>query len=249
MVRGIGNATLDLGMMATLSLGGQIPALEIFNVPFLFRDTGHARAVLDGPVGESYREAWASKDLHLLGWGELGVRNMTANRPVTNAAGLAGLKLRVPPSPLVEGVFRAMGAEPAVVPWGQTIDALRTGAMNAQENPIGIIVSARLHEVQSHLMLTTHSYTALALLASPDVMEDLNAEDRAHFFAAAQAGKAASWAASEQFDRDGVATLRQRGMTVIENPDRASFRAARDAASAMLSSTFGSDALRRIAAV
>jgi tripartite ATP-independent transporter DctP family solute receptor len=248
MVRSIGSATLDLGIIAPLSLGGQIPPLEIFGMPFLFRDLAHARAVFDGPVGESYREAWATKELSLLGWGELGVRQLTANRPVPDAAALQGLKLRVPPSPIFLEVFRLMGAQPQATPWSQAFDALRTGALDAQENPISIIAGARVSEVQSHLMLTAHSYACFGLVASPDVMEDLNAEDRGHFLAAAEAGKAASRATCEQFDRDGLATLRQRGMTVVETPDLASFRRAREAATPMINKTFGEDALRRIAA-
>jgi tripartite ATP-independent transporter DctP family solute receptor len=247
MVRGISGATIDLGIVAPLSLGGQIPELEILNVPFIFRDVAHARAVLDGPVGESYRAAWASKELHLIGWGELGLRHMTATRAVPNAAALAGLRLRIPPSPITDTVFRAMGASPGVVPWNQLADALRTGAMQGQENPLNLIITARLNEVQSHLMMTGHTYTANALVASADVAEDLNADDRAHFAAAAQVAKVASRNAAEAAERDGVALLRQRGMTVIETPDMASFRAARDAANGALTAAFGAEALRRIA--
>lgn len=248
MVRSIGAATIDLGIIAPLSLGGQIPPLEIFGVPFLFRDVAHARAVFDGPIAESYREVWDSRDLHLLGWGEFGVRHMTANRPVQDAAALRGLRLRVPPSPVIAEVFRAMGAQPQALPWSQTVDALRTGAMDAQENPIGAIVVTRVDQVQSHLMLTGHTYTCFALVASPEVKEDLTEEDRAHFAAAAAAAKAVSRAAAEGFDRDGLATLRQRGMTVIERPDVESFRKARDAAMPVITAAFGQQALQRISA-
>jgi tripartite ATP-independent transporter DctP family solute receptor len=246
MVRTIGSATLDLGVIAPISLGGQIPELQVFDVPFLFRDVAHAREVFDGPVAEAYRASWASKDLHLLGWGEFGVRHLTANRPIPNAAAMAGLRLRVPPSPLIVEVFRAMGAQPQALPWAQTFDALRTGAMDAHDNPIGLILGARINEVQSHLMLTGHTYTGFGLLASPEVMEDLSAEDRQHFAAAAEAAKAVSRATAERFDREGLSTLRQRGMTVIADPDIASFRAAREAAMSRISAAVGADALRRI---
>jgi C4-dicarboxylate-binding protein DctP len=63
----------------------------------------------------------------------------------------------VPPAPLIVEVFRAMGAQPQALPWAQTFDALRTGDMDAHDNPIGPVLGARINEVQSHLMLTATS--------------------------------------------------------------------------------------------
>ena len=246
---GVQAGTLDLAMFASGLLGGQAPEIGLLDMPFLFRDTAHARAVLDGPIGAEYAGLAAAKGVPVLAWAENGVRHMTANRPIRSAADLSGLKLRIMPAPLLLSAFRTMGAEASVLSFQLVYEALRIGQFDAQENPVSTIMSARYYEVQSHLILTGHTYSAACIVASSDLLEDLSPPDRQLFAAAAKAATAGSRDFNDRAFRPSLDWLRDHGMTVIADPDRASFQRAAAPAEAAAALQFGADRIARIRSV
>lgn len=246
MLASVRASTLDMTIVASGLLGTYAPEVGLLDMPFLFRDAARARAVLDGPCGQEYAEAAAAKGVPVLAWAENGMRNLTANRPVRNAAELRGLKLRIMPAPLLLDAFKAMGADAASLSFPLVYEALRVGKFEAQENPIPLIVSARFYEVQSHLMLTRHTYSAACIAASPDLMEDLSPADRQVFTKAARIGALRSREFVTKAEMTGVARLREQGMVVITDPDRASFIAAAAPAEAAAAQRFGADRIARL---
>jgi TRAP-type transport system periplasmic protein len=103
--------------------------MEVLDVPFMFRDYAHARAVLDGPIGQNLLAKTRSGGPLLLAWSENGFRHLTNNkRPVRTPEDVKGLKLRTPKSPVMVEAFRTLGAEVTPMPWSQAIfDALAQG--------------------------------------------------------------------------------------------------------------------------
>jgi len=246
MLTAVRASTLDMTIVASGLLGTYAPEIGLLDMPFLFRDTDHARAVLDGPCGEEYAEAAAAKGVPVLAWAENGVRNLTANRPVCNAAELRGLKLRIMPAPLLLNAFRAMGADAASLSFPLVYEALRVGKFEAEENPVGLILTSRFYEVQSHLMLTRHTYSAASIVISPDVLEDLSPADQRVFREAARVGAARSREFVEESEAAALAELRSRGMTVIADVDRPSFLAAAAVAEAEAAQRFGADQIAKL---
>jgi tripartite ATP-independent transporter DctP family solute receptor len=246
MLAGVRAGTLDLTIVASGLLGTYAPEVGLLDLPFLFRDAAHARAVLDGPVGQAYAAAAAAQGVPVLAWAENGVRHLTANRPVRTAADLRGLKLRIMPAPLLLEAFRAMGADAASLSFPLVYEALRVGKFEAEENPIPIIIQSRFYEVQSHLILTGHTYSAACIAASPDLLEDLGPADRRVLADAARAGVAKSREFVTAAEVTGLARLRDGGMTVITDPDRASFVEAAAAAEAGAALRFGADRIARL---
>ena len=246
---GVQAGTLDLAMAASGLLGSQAPEIGLLDMPFLFRDTAHARAVLDGSIGSDYANLAAAKGIPVLAWAENGVRHMTANRPIRTAADLKGLKLRIMPAPLLLSAFQTMGADASVLSFQLVYEALRIGEFDAQENPVSTIISARFYEVQSHLILTGHTYSAACIVASSDLLEDLSPPDRLLFSAAAKAATTASRDFNDQASKSSLGWLRTQGMTVIEDPDRASFQQSAAPAEAAAALQFGGDRIARIRSV
>jgi TRAP-type C4-dicarboxylate transport system substrate-binding protein len=148
---------------------------------------------------------------------------MTANKPIRTPSDLAGLRLRVPPSDVVAGAFRAMGANPGPVPFPEVYEALRTGAYEAEENPIGLIETARFDEVQNVISLTGHAYSAGLIVASPDLLDDLTAPQRAALRNCAVIGQNLSRAAADAAQQEGLDRLRAKGMRVVNDVDVAAF--------------------------
>jgi len=238
--------TLDLTIVASGLLGTYAPEVGLLDMPFLFHDAAHARAILDGPIGEEYATMAAEKGVPVLAWAENGTRQLTANKPVRTAADLQGLKLRIMPAPLLLAAFRAMGADAAALSFPLVYEALRVGKFEAQENPLSLIISSRFYEVQSHLMLTGHTYSAACIVASPDLLEDLSPADRTVFTNAARAAAVRSREFVAAAELTGVGRLHDLGMTIIEDVDRASFIRAAAPAEAEAAQRFGAGRIARL---
>ncbi len=249
MADAVAAGTLDMTIAPIGTLATMAKEAGLVEMPFLFRDAAHARAALAGALGAHCAELLAPRNIIIGAWSEIGLRQVTANRPVRSAADLRGLKIRVPLSEVIMESFRVMGAAADALPFPQLSEALRTGRFDAQENPIGIIVAAGLAAHQSHLSLTGHVYTPGGIAISGDVMEELSAADRALVMAAARAGADASVAYTDRNDAEGLARLRAAGMTVVTDIDRDGLRAAAEPARARLASSFGADAVRRLTAL
>jgi len=247
MLKAVQLGTVDLAFITGAPLPNILPEAGVFNIPFLFNSPDHARAVLDGPIGDEYRQRFAAKDLVALAWGENGLRHITnARHPVTNLDSLKGLKLRLPQSAVMLAGFRALGADVAPLPFPQLYEALRMGTFDGQENPIATIIAAKFYQVQKHLTLSGHVYDPALLVMSPDLFDELSSEDKGSFIAAARLGAAASRKAAGDAEGSGVATLRSSGMAVVADIDRAAFIAGMASAVPEFETRFGHDAIERI---
>jgi len=167
MVKACASGALDLVFATSNVVAAQVPELGLLDAPFLFRDVGHAHATLDGSVGQEFVGLLRDKNLHLLAWGENGVRHVTAGKPVRGPSDLRGVRIRVPQSEVMLEGFRALGAAPETLPFPQLFEALRVGRFEAQENPVSTIVAAHFERVQSCLSMTGHVYSAAFFMVPP----------------------------------------------------------------------------------
>ena len=238
--------TLDMAIAPIGTLGAMVKEVGLVEMPFLFRDVAHARGALAGALGAHCAALLVPRNIIIGAWSEIGLRQITANKPVRAAADLRGLKIRVPISEVIRESFRVMGAAADELPFPQLPDALRTGRFDAQENPISVIVANGLAAHQSHLSMTNHVYTPGGIIISGDVMEELSAADREMMIAAARAGGAAASAFTDRTDAEGLAQLRAAGMTIVTDIDHESLRAAAAPARERLAASYGAEAVRRI---
>ncbi len=240
------DGSLELTIVASGLLGAYAPEIGLLDMPFLFRDVAHARDVLDGPVGHEYAELANAAGSPVLGWAENGARHLTANRPIRNAADLQGLKLRIMPAPVLIESFIAMGAAAGSLSGTMLYEALRIGTFDAEENPIPIIYDFKLYEVQSHLMLTGHTYSAACIAVSPDFLEDLGEPDRQALVAAARDGITASRDFIIKAEPVELLELQRLGMTIVADIDRASFAKLAEKAFAAAAKRFGAERIARL---
>ena len=248
MLAAVQAGTLDLTAVSSALLASYQPVVGLLDLPFLFKNREQARAALDGPEGQAIADLAKSSGVPVLAWGENGVRHLTGHRPFHTAADLRGVKLRVLPAPLLMNGFRAMGAAVDNVPFSQLYEALLTGRFEAQENPLQLVLSARLYEVQSHVTLTGHTYSAMAIVASPDLLEDLGAADRIALTEAAKLAAVRSREFGSRQDDTVTQTLQSKGMTIVTDLDRHSFLEAAAPAEAVAAEQFGADMIARLRA-
>lgn len=241
VLKGCIAGTVDMAVLAGSIISNVVTELAVLNAPFLFREASQARAVLDGPMGEDFQSVARKRDVHVLSWGENGVRQVTAGQPVRSPADLKGLKIRVPQSEIMLEGFRALGADASPLSWSLVRDAIVRGQFQAQENAIATIEASKIYEVQSHLSLTSHIYDPAGFLCSGDVLEDLSAPERAALLACAKQAALLTRELCDAADREGVARLRAAGMTVITDVDLPAFRASARPFVESLGAKYGAD--------
>jgi tripartite ATP-independent transporter DctP family solute receptor len=175
----IRGGTLDFTSMATGLVSSIDKQQMVFDLPFLFNNVQEAYAIADGPIGRKLMDDLAPHGVVGLGVWDLGFRHMTnSRRPITKMEDIAGLKLRVIGSPVYVELFNALGANPVPMTFGEVYGALESKAIDGQDNPVGVIESARFQEVQKYLSLTRHFYTGMAFLMSKKTWDGLSEAER-----------------------------------------------------------------------
>jgi TRAP-type transport system periplasmic protein len=242
--------TQELAFSSTGPVPNFVPEARILDIPFLFRDKAHARNVLDGAIGQDMLVKFESKGFKALAWGENGIRHMTnSKRSVTSPDDLKGLKMRTMENPVHVAAYKGFGIVPTPMAFPEVFTALQQGTVDGQENPLSVIMAAKFDQVQKHLTLTGHVYSPAIFLMGKSVFDKLSAADKTAFLESAKEGAKAGRARVDEDDAKGVAELKSKGMTVVENVDKAKFVAALAPVNAEFEKQFGKDALDKIRAV
>lgn len=222
LIEGMQLGSVDFALVAGV-LSNFYEPYGILELPYLFRDQEHLEKVLYGDIGKQLKQDLLDNaQIRGLEFWVRGPRELTANKKIETLADLKGLKLRVPEIPASIEAWKAMGASPTPMAFGEVYSALQTGVIDAQENPFALIASNKIQEVQKYLMLTHHVYGYVMLTMSDITYQKLTPEQQKAIEEAAQE--------ATQFENDLVAKqeeellklLKESGMEVVE-PDTAAF--------------------------
>ena len=142
-------------------VGPVVPDVNVFNLPFVFRDQAHMRKVIDGEIGDEILAKITDSEFGLvaLAWMDGGTRNLYTKKPVRNIADLKGMKIRVQGNPLFIDAFNAMGANGIAMDTGEIFSALQTGVIDgAENNPPTLLEhnhfqNAKFYTLTEHLIL------------------------------------------------------------------------------------------------
>lgn len=205
-----------------------VPEIEAISLPFVFNDAATAFRVIDGPVGAKLNEKMADKGFLVLGWMELGLRNVTnSKRPIKTVEDLAGLKIRLQPNETHLATFRALGASPISMDVKELYSALQQGVVDGEENPYSIIAANRYFEVQKYLTNTGHFFDFIVVVVNKKQFEALSAEKKAAISAALKTAVTAQRAAAAEEQKTSLKELQDKGMdyTMLTPEARAQFLA------------------------
>ena len=239
--------TQELTGTSTGPIPNFVPAVKILDIPFLFRDKAHARAVLDGPIGQALLKEFDSKGFKALTWSENGVRHMTNNkRPINLPDDLKGLKMRTMENPVHVAAYKGIGIITTPMALPEVFTALQQGVVDGQENPLSVIMAAKFEQVQKYMTLTAHVYSPALLLMNKASFDKLSAADQKVFLDAAKLAVIATRARVDKDDASGVTELRSKGMSIIENFDKAAFVAKLAPVFTQFEKDFGKDKIDAI---
>ena len=163
-------------VLATLA-----PAVGILNTGFAFPDYDTVWKALDGDLGTYVRAQIAKTGIMTVSrvW-DNGFRHVTSStRPIKGPEDLRGMKIRVPPAPMLTSLFKALEASPTPINFNELYSALQTKVVEGEENPLAIIATARLYEVQKYCSLTSHVWDGYWILGNRRAWERLPEDLRA----------------------------------------------------------------------
>ncbi len=191
-------------------------AADVLNIPYTFSSPTVAWDVLDGPFGQELAVYCLEKSgLRTLAYGETGFRNFTNNvREIKTPADMKGLKFRVQPIPLYVEMVKGLGGEPTPIAWSELPNALSTGVVDGQENPVGVIYTNNLHKLQKYMVLDGHVYGADFILINDEFFQMLPAKDQAVISKAARIAGTMGRAIQEFNTAEGVTKVAAEGMQV-----------------------------------
>jgi tripartite ATP-independent transporter DctP family solute receptor len=183
MAEQVQSGTLQIASITTAVLQNFVPEAAILDMPFIFPDRATAYATLDDPeFQERFFSYFPKKGFIAIGWTENEIRDFTNNkRPVRSPEDIKGLKVRVMNSPAYIDTFKQLGASPVGIPFPEIYNALQTGVIDAQENPILTTVLMKFTEVTKYVTLTQHSLTECVIIVSADYWDSLSPEDQQIF--------------------------------------------------------------------
>ncbi|MDA3907573.1 MAG: DctP family TRAP transporter solute-binding subunit [Sulfurimonas sp.] len=144
-----------------------VPQLQLFDLPFLFRDTKHVHSVMDGEVGQAMKDLVTKKGFVALSYWDNGFKHLSSNKKALIAPSDAeGQKFRIMSSKVIEAQFLAVNANPQVLPFSEVYSALQHGVVDAAENPLSNFYTKKFLEVQTDLTLSSHGYLGYLVVMS-----------------------------------------------------------------------------------
>jgi len=173
---------LQIARISVGALGPVIDELNVFNMPFIFRDEAHMRKVIDGPIGNELLEKISTNPntrLIALGWMDAGTRNVYSNKPVTKPADLKGMKVRMMGNPIFVETMNAMGGNGVAMGFNELYSAMQTGVVDGAENNEPTVLAQNHYQVAKIYSLTGHLIIPEMFVFSKVSWDKLSKDDQA----------------------------------------------------------------------
>ena len=180
MLSQLRSGALEFFTLSGLILSTLVPVASINGVGFAFKDYGQVWPTMDGALGTLVRGEIAKRGLYAFAkMYDNGYREITSStKPIKTPEDLSGFKIRVPASPLWTSMFKAFGASPTTINFNEVYTALQTKVVDGQENPLSLIDTAKLYEVQKYVAITNHMWDGFWFLANKKAFEAMPANLR-----------------------------------------------------------------------
>lgn len=225
--------TIQFAMASPGHLGKLIPEVQVFLLHFLLTDDPavNSRALGDPLLKETFDPLYEEKGLTLLSILSEGWMVWTTQEPVRVPADFDGVKIRTMTSPLLLAAYRAYGANPTPLPYGEVYSALQLNMIDAQVNPVFAIQEMSFYEVVNYLIFAKHAPFITTVVSNDAFLADLPEADRAMVLETIDELQAFNLQTQQQFNAERLDLIRERkpSINIIEDlteEERAAFREA-----------------------
>jgi tripartite ATP-independent transporter DctP family solute receptor len=242
LVDGVRMGSIQMGHHDFASLARIVPEVAVFNAPFIYRDGAHAVAATDPNTSAALQEIneklIEAGGVRIIGRIYRGARHISSNFEVKSPDDLAGKAFRAVPLDLWVSMVKGFGAIPTPVEVAELPTALMTGLVVGQENPLTMISANKLYEVQSHVAMTGHMQSVLAVFINEAVWQEIEEADRTAITKVLdeKANESLQWA--QESEEQLVAELKGAGMTFVTPAEGLDLDAFRDKVLAQINTDF-----------
>jgi tripartite ATP-independent transporter DctP family solute receptor len=218
---------LQIARVSVGALGPVVDELNVFNLPFIFRDEAHMRKVIDGPIGDELLQKVTNSPARLvaLGWMDAGTRNVYSNKPVTKPADLKGMKVRMMGNPIFVETMNAMGGNGVAMGFNELYSAMQTGVVDGAENNEPTVLAQNHYQVAKVYSLTGHLIIPEMFVFSKASWDKLGKDDQAllrKFSREAQLEQRSLW---DEKTAKATAELKAKGVQFVPADKQAFFKA------------------------
>ncbi|WP_059102720.1 DctP family TRAP transporter solute-binding subunit [Shouchella shacheensis] len=245
MIEGLQLGTVDLTIVDTAPVTGFASELGVVNLPFLFSSSEHAHEVLDGEIGQDLLGQLEDSGIVGLSFMENGWRHLSVDNQITGPEDLSGLNIRTMENQVHMAAFEAMGASPVPMEWGEVYTGLQQGTIDGQENPVPIVYTNNLWEVQDYYALTGHFYSPYVFAMSEASMDELTEEQKQVIWEAAEEVTQYQRELIAEMEEEQLELLEEEGMEVYD-VDRDAFQEATQSVYEEYEDEFGADLIQQI---
>lgn len=242
----LSKGSTDLTFNSTIIYSVLDDRFGVASAPFLFNNTDEVDEAFNGEGGEKLAEILLEKNVQLLGYGENGFRQITnSSKDIKTPEDLKGLKIRIPGITMYTDLYRTLGADPATMTFSEVFTSLQQGTIDGQENPIDVIHSSKLNEVQDYLTLWNYSYDPLALGMNKKLFDSMSEEDQELFTRLGKEAAEYQVKLAREKEAEQLAELEAAGMKLYESTEEeiAEFKEAVQPVYDKYSSIWGEDLL------
>lgn len=213
-VESLSKGTIDLTYNSTIIYSILNDKLGVLSAPFLFKDAAEVDAKLSGEGGESIKQIIRDFGVEPLGFGENGFRQVTNSvKEIKSADDINGLKIRIPGIKMYTDLWTLYGANPATMTMSEVFTALQQGTVDGQENPIDVIYSSKLQEVQKHVTMWNYSYDPLILGMNKKLYDSLSEEDQQILLTAAENANKFQIELARETEKEQIKEMEEAGVS------------------------------------
>jgi tripartite ATP-independent transporter DctP family solute receptor len=198
-------------------VGSVVPDVNVFNMPFVFRDEAHMRKVIDGPIGDEILKKITDSSVKLigLGWMDGGTRNLYTKKPIRNKEDLQGVKIRMMGNPLFVDTMNAMGGNGISMSFSELYTALQTGVVDGAENNPPTYYTQGHHKLAKYYNLTGHLIIPEIFVFSKVTWDKLSKDDQALIRKLSKEASAEQRSLWDARVADNLAKLKAEGVEVV----------------------------------
>ncbi len=219
---------IQIARVSVGALGPVIDDLNVFNLPFLFRNTAHMQKVIDGPIGQELLDKVTGNrnaGLVALAWMDAGARSVyDTKKPIRSIADLKGLKVRVMGNPMFVDMMNALGGNGVAMGYDQVFSALQTGVVDGAENNPPSFVFDNHYQVAKYYTLTEHLIVPEIIVFSRRTWDTLGKDDQGlirKFSREAQSEERVLW---EAYEKEAMGKATAAGIQVFDVADKKPFQ-------------------------
>jgi tripartite ATP-independent transporter DctP family solute receptor len=220
---------LAIARISVGPMGPIVPEMNVFNLPFMFRDDAHMEKVIDGPIGDEMLKKLSESKANLIGlcWMNAGTRNVyNSKKPIQTVDDLKGLKIRMMGNPVFVDTMNSLGGNGVAMGFDQLINAMQTGVVDGAENNYPSYESGQHYRYAKYYSKTGHLMIPEILVFSKKIWNELSKDDQALILKVAREAQQEERKLWYDREKESIKKMAEAGAIVNEVADKKPFQAA-----------------------